>query len=181
MSDLAIRAEGVTIDAEAARRLTDQIKAAVEVTWQLIIDAYVTRAWSVLGYSTWDDYCTREFGASRLRLPREERSEVVGSLRDAGLSNRAIAAATGESEPTVRRALGASNGAPVIGTDGKTYTRPEPDEDAIAAALARRGRHPDGRAMTADEMPRPTPRPDVPPGTTETCPRCDGAGRVRVW
>ena len=96
--------------------------------------AYIERAWAALGYDGWDDYCTREFGTSRLRLPREERSEVVASLRESGLSTRAIAAATGVSEGTVRNALkeGAQNYAPaptaITGTDGKTYapTAPKP-------------------------------------------------------
>lgn len=59
-------------------------------------------------------YCTREFGTSRLRLPREDRAEVVASLRESGLSTRAIAAATGLSQPTVRRdlAAGESNDSP---------------------------------------------------------------------
>jgi hypothetical protein len=108
---------------EEARSLTDRIKIAVEGTWQLIREAYTSRTWAVLGYDTWDAYCTAEFGETRLRLPREERQEVVASLRDSGLSARAISAATGVSEPTVRRDLaGASFDAPVIGRDGKTYT-----------------------------------------------------------
>lgn len=109
-------ADLMVISADDARSLTDQIKVAVEGTWELIKRAYVSRAWSALGYRSWDDYCTREFGTSRLRLPREERQEVVGSLRDAGLSLRAIAAATGYSEPTVRRELAASNDAPATPT-----------------------------------------------------------------
>jgi hypothetical protein len=65
------------LDATEARALTDRIKVAVEATWHLVIEAYQARAWVALGYSSWDDYCTREFGTSRLRLPREERQEVV--------------------------------------------------------------------------------------------------------
>lgn len=91
--------------ADEARRLTDQIKVAVEGVWHLVTRAYEGRAWVALGYSSWDDYCTREFGASRIRLPREERQEIVGSLRDAGLSIRAIAAATGAGRDTVHREL----------------------------------------------------------------------------
>lgn len=87
--------------ATAARALTDRIKVAVEGTWLLITEAYTSRAWSALGYTSWDDYCTREFGTSRLRLPREERQEVVSSLREQGLSLRAIEAVTGVSRPTV--------------------------------------------------------------------------------
>jgi len=55
-----------------------------------------------------------------LRLPREERSEVVASLRESGLSLRAIAAATGDSEPTVRRPP-AHRVAPDCGVDGGAY------------------------------------------------------------
>lgn len=99
--------------ANEARALTDQIKVAVEGTWQLIKHAYQSRAWDALGYSSWDDYCTREFGTSRLRLPREERQEIVSSMREIGMSTRAIAAATGMSKDTVHRELpGVSNETP---------------------------------------------------------------------
>jgi transposase-like protein len=109
---------------EEARALTDRIKIAVEGTWQLIREAYTSRTWAVLGYDTWDAYCTAEFGNTRLRLPREERQEVVASLRDSGLSVRAIASATGVGRGTVERDLaGVPDGTPRIqGTDGKTYT-----------------------------------------------------------
>jgi len=111
---------------EEARALTDRIKIAVEGTWQLIREAYTSRTWAVLGYETWDAYCTAEFGETRLRLPREERQEVVASLRDSGLSTRAIASATAMSEATVRRDLSATASndavASVTGVNGKTYT-----------------------------------------------------------
>jgi hypothetical protein len=93
------------LTSDEARSLTDRIKSAVEDIWQLIREAYTERAWSVLGYDSWDAYCSAEFGTSRLRLPREDRSGVVGSLREAGLSTRAIASATGLGESTVRRDL----------------------------------------------------------------------------
>jgi hypothetical protein len=76
-----------------ARDLTDRIKVGVEAVWELVKQAYISRAWSVLGYDSWDDYCTREFGNSRLQLPREERSGVIASMREIGMSTRAIAAA----------------------------------------------------------------------------------------
>lgn len=88
---------------DEARALTDRIKTGVEAIWELIKQAYEIRAWAALGYSSWDDYCTREFGTSRLRLPREERQEVVASLRESGLSTRAIAAATGTNQSTIVR------------------------------------------------------------------------------
>ena len=100
-----IETTSTDLAADDARELTDRIRFAVEATWQLIATAYTQRAWSALGYATWDDYCTREFGGSRLRLPREERGEVVASLREQGLSIRAIAAATGIDRNTVRSDL----------------------------------------------------------------------------
>jgi hypothetical protein len=121
--------------AQDARLITDRIKTAVEATWELIKEAYTRRAWSALGYDSWDDYCTREFGTSRLRLPREERQEVVASLRESGMSVRAIAAATGISKNTVTSDVSQigtpdSDPIPVTGTDGKTYTPPAPKPPA---------------------------------------------------
>lgn len=129
MSELAISAQD-------ARSLTDKIKAGTAALWELIKEAYVSRAWDSLGYSSWDDYCTQEFGTSRIRLPREERREVVASMREIGMSTRAIASATGNSKDTVARSLraGVSNAtpAPVTGTDGKTYTqRPQPQPEQM--------------------------------------------------
>lgn len=135
---------------EHARALTDRIKVAVEGTWLLIQEAYTSRAWASLGYDTWDAYCTAEFGTARLRLPREERQEVVASLRESGLSTRAIASAVGQSDMQVRRDLAATNVAPaeVTGADGKTYaaSRPVPQSDADLLA-------------GDDWTPEPTPEP----------------------
>ncbi len=102
-----------------ARAITDQIKTGVEAVWQLITRAYTERAWTALGYSSWDQYCIREFGTSRLRLPREERPEMVASLRQSGLSIRAIASATGLGRGTVERELASRvpNGTPDIDDD----------------------------------------------------------------
>lgn len=112
------------LDTDTARQLTDRIKVALEGTWLLIQEAYTSSAWAVLGYDSWDAYCTAEFGSARLRLPREERQEVVASLRESGLSVRAIASATGINKETVSRDLqvsGTQTPASIVGTDGKTY------------------------------------------------------------
>lgn len=128
------------LTSDEARSLTDRIKTAVEDIWQLIREAYTARAWAALGYESWDAYCSAEFGTSRLRLPREERTDVVGSLREAGLSTRAIASATGLGQTTVRKHLSPSapepKGSPerpVTGLDGRSYpaTRPAPTPPPI--------------------------------------------------
>jgi hypothetical protein len=95
MTDLALPS------VEDARQLTARIKVAVEGTWLLVQEAYTSRTWAVLGYDSWDAYCNTEFGDARLRLPREERRDVVVSLRESGLTLRAIEAVTGVSRKTI--------------------------------------------------------------------------------
>lgn len=153
MTDLAVTTD---LTETAARELTDAIKQTVGIVWRQIERAYLGRAWVALGYGSWDDYCETEFDGARLRLPREERTMVVGSLRDAGMSTRAIAAATGMAQSSVVRELsGEPNGSPdpdadivdggvvdvgeithkpVTGADGKKYPAtksPTPRVDAI--------------------------------------------------
>lgn len=94
---------GDPMSADEARALTDRIKTYVETAWTLIEEAYLRRAWIALDYESWDVYCINEFGTARLRIPREERPEMVTSLRQAGLSIRAIASATGTGVATVHR------------------------------------------------------------------------------
>lgn len=136
MNQITHASGGIVLSPGNARNLTDRIKVAVEGTWLLIQEAYTTRAWSALGYGSWDEYCTREFDTARLRLPREERQEVVASMRENGLSVRAISSATGLGYGTVQREITEPSGdpagspedaIPVTGTDGKTYT-PRPPQ-----------------------------------------------------
>jgi hypothetical protein len=115
---------------DEARALTDRIKIAVEGTWQLIREAYTSRTWAVLGYDSWDAYCTAEFGEARLRLPREERQEVVASMRESGMSYPAISAATGMSVGTAHataQAFKTESLPRTQGTDGKSYASSEPE------------------------------------------------------
>lgn len=135
MSALEPLSDAEVCTAEAARDLTDQIKTGMESVYHLIRAAYRRRAWAALGYGSWDEYVTREFGNLHLRPPLEERQSVVLSLREAGMSTRAIATATQLSARTVRRELtpaaSAATGAnapvasdemTVVGVNGKTYS-----------------------------------------------------------
>ena len=81
----------------------------------------------------------------RIRLPREERQGVVASMREIGMSTRAIASATGNSRRTIQsdahEVAQFAQPAPVTGTDGKTYTpqpqpQPEPEEPEMPQATA---------------------------------------------
>lgn len=124
MSDIIIASK------REAEDRAERIRTALSVSWDLIKDAWKAFDWRALGYPSWDAYCDGEFGTSRIRLPREERREVVSSMREIGMSTRAIAAATGISQKTASREVEATresndSPAPVTGTDGKTYTQPE--------------------------------------------------------
>lgn len=137
----------VDLTTDEARVLTNEIKVGIETTWELVEKAYLQRAWLALGYESWDSYCAAEFDSAAIRLPREQRQETVRSLRDAGLSQRAIASAVGVDQGTIRNDLRASeefsslaDSEPVEGDDevpveeppkitgvnGKTYTSKGP-------------------------------------------------------
>lgn len=116
-------------DYETARARINRIAAHVAASRQDIIDAHANRDWLALGYGTWAELCEAEFHGAMVGLPRGERRETVAELTEAGMSTRAIGAALGVSDMTVRRdTAGATNVAPaptpVTGLDGKTYTRP---------------------------------------------------------
>lgn len=130
---------------DEARQVTDRIRTALGVAWELVADAYRRRAWAALGFESWDAYTSAEFGAARLKLPREERQEVVASLRDAGLSIRAIAAATGHDAATVHRDLArVANATP----------RP-PEEDPATPSAD----DPSGVAPESTQAPEPASQP----------------------
>ena len=115
--------EAMTV--EEAKELTQRIRESAGQLWELIANAYTHRVWEVLGYSSWDEYVDAEFGDLKLRLPREERQEVVRSLHEQGLSTRAIASAIGYDKRTVSRDLQAAetddDPGIVTGRNGKTY------------------------------------------------------------
>ncbi|MEV6769931.1 hypothetical protein AB0N05_15020 [Nocardia sp. NPDC051030] len=126
---------GEIVTAESARELTDRIKECAEKIWKLIGQAYLSRAWAALSYRSWDEYCANEFDGVRIKIPREERSEVVASLREIGMSTRAIAAATGLDRGTVRKDLSQvdENHPPagIVGKDGKAYSPKPIDSEQI--------------------------------------------------
>ena len=103
-----------------ARALTREIAQTLALAWEKVVEAYQRRVWEPLGYGSWDSYCRAELGSTRLRLPSEEREEAVRSLRSAGLSTRAIAAATGQSHTNVRRDLAGGTSVPPAGVPGGT-------------------------------------------------------------
>lgn len=146
------------LNSEQARELTDDIRDQLETAWTDVVQAYERQAWRALGYESWDAYTAAEFGAARLRLPREERQDVVQSLTEAGLSTRAIAAATGQSHTQVQRDRKAGGtdvppeptmqrnrdeveprfGNKVKGLDGKQYSRKQKESEDVSTSTVDR-------------------------------------------
>lgn len=151
-----------------AEELTEAIRGQLGDLWDLVKAAYAERAWVPLGHDSWDAYCAAEFAGKQIRLPREERPETVRSLRDAGMSVRAIASATGLGRGTVARALDDD-------TSGVPNGTPEPDDQALdlgaghappAKVTGADGKRYDRSRPTSANMPRDIPAaPD--PATTE--------------
>lgn len=153
------------LESNEARELTDKIRRTLEFTWDMVASAYKGQAWAALGYSSWDEYCTREFGSQHISIPREERQEIVGSLREAGMSIRAIAVATGTSKDTVARSLssiptvsnetvGIPSDAPKIeGRNGKFYERSAPKPVTQETVSTSAQHETSGASFDEDQLP----------------------------
>lgn len=94
---------------------------------RLVTEAYERRAWSALGFGTWDDYAREKL---QLDLGRDDRKQFTIALAEAGLSSRAIAPVVQVTDRQVRNEVG--NHFPplerpdVQGIDGKSYQPPTP-------------------------------------------------------
>ncbi|WP_108719510.1 hypothetical protein [Miniimonas sp. S16] len=91
-----------------ARRLTERIRLTamsvrdgVEKLQRLVGEAQAGLAHLALGYASWTAYLADLFGDEPLRLPRDQRREIVGWLAGEGMSTRAIAPIVGASVGTV--------------------------------------------------------------------------------
>lgn len=115
---------------EEARAITARIKANLDADWELVLDAYQRRADIALGYPSFDVYVASEFSGCRIRLPREKRAAVVKSLREHGMSIRAIATVCGVDKNTVACDLGKVGEIhtpdKICGLDGKQHPSKKP-------------------------------------------------------
>lgn len=120
--------ESYAMSEQDARRITERIRAtainareSLEKLQHLLTQARDGDAWSVLGYNSWTAYLADVMGEQPLRLPRDQRQEIVGYLAGEGMSNRATAEVVGATEGTIRNDLRAIAGAqnyapaPIVG------------------------------------------------------------------
>jgi transposase len=135
-----------------ARRLTKQLREALTLALDLLLEVFEGRAWEALGYPTWEAYCAAELPElAQLRMPLEQRQAAVAELRGRGMSSRAIGAPLGLSHQTVQRDLKAAGVqlATVTSLDGRmrpaAATQPAPSRprtrrtDRVVELLAAAG------------------------------------------
>lgn len=68
---------------QEARDLTDAIKADAERLWTKLLEARDRQAWSALGYGSWREYASAEFGMSQSRAYQLlEAAEVRRALEE---------------------------------------------------------------------------------------------------
>lgn len=133
------KVEAERLTARIADKL-DSIADNLEQVLPLIGEALTRQAWSALEYPSPTAYVRERFAGALTRLPYEIRQPVVHQLSAAGMSTRAIAPIVGVSKSQVANDLdaGVQKWTPepslptserIIGMDGKTYTRPEPQPE----------------------------------------------------
>mgnify|MGYP002352819829 CR=1 FL=1 len=119
------------LDESSARQLTERIRATLDTTARGLdrLAAYVSEAYSrradlALGYRSWAEYASAEFGEETKDLAAPIRRQLVGYLSADGMSTRAIAPVAGVSNKTVSldRAAGVTSG----NTSPAPSTRPAP-------------------------------------------------------
>lgn len=69
---------------EYAQRLTKQIKAAADNLWELLLEAWNSKAYVSLGYKSWSAYVDAEFDFNRAHSYRlVNQGQVIKQLREA--------------------------------------------------------------------------------------------------
>lgn len=136
---------------ERAQYLVNAIKSGLAGLHPLVIEAYESRAWEPLGYTSWKALCEAEF-ALTLAIP--QRREAVQQMSEAKMSTRAQADVLGVDQSTVvrdRQVMHSaspdsnSGSAQTAGLDGKTYPgrqtarRPVTWQDAAASTASANG------------------------------------------
>jgi phage N-6-adenine-methyltransferase len=90
----------VVMDAGTARVLTDEVKADAHALWAKLLALYEGGAHTALGYSSWADYTSAEFGQSRSHAYRMlDAARVVAELSKSPMGERPSERVARELEP----------------------------------------------------------------------------------
>lgn len=121
------------MDAAEARRVTERIRYTamsvrdgMEKLQSLVAMAQEGQAHIALGYKSWTAYLADVLGEEPMRLPRDERRELVAWLAGEGMSTRAIAPVVGAHHDTVASDIRAAVGNPTPVPTTSTASVPGP-------------------------------------------------------
>jgi hypothetical protein len=175
-----------------ANERAEKIRGGLQQTGVLFAKAVTEQDWRTLHYESIGDWAVSEFGHDRFSVDR--RKEVVDLLTKAGLTTRAIAAATGANQSTIVRdqAAGDANASQGYDAFGEEQgTEPldmgsgpgEPERQTLADLLplppatppssprqdAAKAREATRRAEVArlEHEARATPQPNIPEAAHE--------------
>lgn len=156
-------------------------EAADEIIWQIAMET-----WRTLGYKSWDEMREAEYGGAAFMVPRKDRQELVGRMRELGLTQEQIAGTAGVARSTVASDIlnADSDIEKITNSRGQqrpaTHNRTPRGEDVVDAEII-------------DDTPPQSPAPDKAPDaardaettpttvraeTTATCATCGGTGKV---
>lgn len=158
LGDARLRAERIRAGVSRVRAWVEDVTAAA-----------VNGDWRTLGYESWDGYCDDVIGA-RIALPREERREFVLTMRESGLSTRAIGSALGVADQTVRADLGRVRDSTQLPDTVRSLDGRE--RPATQPARAPAAPDPDPGDMAA--VIQPVPEPDPAAAAVEEFPELTG-------
>lgn len=163
-----------------ARRLTDEIRATAERTWELLAEAHERRAWEVLGYRSFAKYATAEFGMATSNAYRLlNLARVVRELeRTTGAPAKAINASAREGEQLRGREPAIAAAAAQLQTDRPELPAAQAVNEAIKDELS------DSRARESDIAPtrkfEQKKAPRQPPERLPSAPDATVSGYVRA-
>jgi hypothetical protein len=125
------------------RRMAGDTKGKLDTLGALVADAKAGRIHEVLdGYPSWTAYVADALGELCSGQGIQTRRELVAYLYDIGMSERAIAAATGASKTTVHRDLGSAksqvvhNGPPDAADESEAVPTDLDETDEAKAAVS---------------------------------------------
>lgn len=119
---------------EDARRHMTRIRLTAGIVrenlprlWNLIEEARNNSDDRILGYTSWTAYVSDAFSDEPMRLPRDERQQLVAMLAGEGMSTRAIAPIVGASRETVAADLRGGRNLPPVEPEGVQDSPPHTD------------------------------------------------------
>lgn len=116
------------VTADQVRESITNARALGEQFFSHIVWQIENRAWEALGYADWDEMREAEYADMKgIIAPRQDRPELVTRMRQAGMTQRAIAANLGVTQQTVSNDLNTNTGnqrQPATITNARGQERP---------------------------------------------------------